>query len=239
MSRVSDLVDTSPRCHAPSSRRRDPILRVARVIAVASLVVTLGACGGGSQAILAASELPVITEAPSRSSDGTWRELEDYANDPHDVTLDLFRTYWTSPAGKAAVGTFGDAGFRRGYWKYWTGRVADGEADAEIMALLFRDDSGASSGLAALQEFWRQEPPADFTETVDEIATGGLADESWGLRFTGGDATVAYGLRVGNLVVVLRITCDDPKGCSPPVAVGDAAHAYAEEVAARAESALE
>jgi TolB protein len=169
-------------------------------------------------------------------SRGSWDE--DNAEDPQVVTGDLLKHWWTTTAaGRNALRAFHDAGFRRGRVKYWTGVSGDGQANAEVLALLFRDRSGAARGLHALDELLRREPP-EAGESARDVSGGRLGDESWGLRFTAGDETLIYGLRLGNLVVMAGMVCVDDAGCSPTGALDRTAWAYADDLTARAKHAL-
>lgn len=213
-------------------------LRAAVLLGGATLALALAGCGGSQPtANISVGDLPAIIAAPSQ---GGWSEYEDYAHDPHVVTYRWFRYYGSNPDLEALLARFKKAGFRRGYWKYWKGR-AGGVAASDTLALLFRDDSGASRGLDALRK-WTKKTPPDGTRSVTDVSADGLGDESWAIRFRSpsgfpSSETMAYGLRLGNLVAYFRMVCEDLKGCSPAGALDDAARAYAREILARAQAA--
>ena len=208
------------------------LVRGASVIACAALATTLAACGDtGSRSRLSVADLPAIAGPAPGVPDSSW--TEDGLSNPHVVTLAFLRHYWTSAAGKQALRTFLDAGFRRGERRRWTGRVGGAEATAEVEAFLFRDDSGARNGLGAIRELMAREPPFD-NEKAKEIPVDELGEEAWGLRLSGGQEAFGYGSQRGNVVIVVFITCAENDGCIPGV-LGKTTRAYAEEVVTRAE----
>jgi hypothetical protein len=221
-----------------TSLRRGVVLPAAAPALAALCLSALPACGGdaGSAAVhtVSAADLSAVLAKPPPprpSKDEAWHaDTEDNARNPETLTIaELLADADPSQAGELRA--LKRAGLRRAYGSMWTRAAGDGNGvNAEGVAWLFADSTGAARGAQALRALAREQDDESSTPRVDDISALDVGSDGWGLHLSGGDEAYEYGFVLGNAVVVLDMLCWDGN-CLPDQQVKESTAKYAQAIA--------
>jgi hypothetical protein len=221
-----------------TSLRRGVVLPAAAPALTALCLLGLSACGGetGSASVhtvSAAALSGVLAKPPPArpSKDEAWRaDTEDNARNPQTLTIaDLLADADPSQAGKLRA--LKRSGLRSAYGSQWTRAAGDGNGvNAEGVAWLFADATGAARGAQTLRALAREQDDESSTPHVDDISALDAGREGWGLHLSGGDEAYEYGFVLGNAVVVVDMLCWDGN-CLPDQQVKESVAKYAQAIA--------